>query len=191
MKQCLIIFYLIFVLKPTKVNAANLPALKALFIETYDSHYIHGMCGKNVYEFVAEAKRQKINLEKTYVAKIIGSGFLETSGFYTRFEKNKRSMLGYFHMVFIADGHVFDFDLALQDALPLHEYVRLQFTPPYQPYRIFGVLFDPVLDFPWWEVTRYELDDYLDGIEKPTWKMKMSEFVNIEKVMAIKRKHED
>jgi hypothetical protein len=86
------------------------------------------MCGENIGRLVEEAKNQNLDLEGSYVLKIEGGGFLETSGFYTRSNPNERAMLGYFHYILVADGYVFDFDLNESLVLKLEDYVRLQFT---------------------------------------------------------------
>ena len=79
--------------------AADLPQLKKLFTENFDNYYQPRFCGKNTARFVSEAKKRNIDLSNSYVLKIVGGGFWETSGFYTRNNINERAMLGYFHMV--------------------------------------------------------------------------------------------
>lgn len=167
--------------------AADLPALKKLFQENCQHFYLPRYCGRNIAKLIDEANKKNINLDNTYVLKIEGGGFLETSGFYTRTMINERSMLGYFHMVLVSDGYVFDFDLAEPLVLKIEDYIRLQFTPPYEPYTIFGMEWISHLELPRWSVTRFEWRDYIKNNENPTWKKRMSEFVEIENILKKKR----
>jgi hypothetical protein len=167
-------------------HAADLPALSKLYQENYQRFYKHGLCGQNILRLLEEAHRQGIDLSNVSVLKIEGAGFLETSGFYTRHAKNQRAMLGYFHVVMVADNIVFDFDLADKLMPTLENYVRLQFTPPYEPFIIFGISYQAQKELPWWKVTRFEWHDYLQQAPM-TWKKNLGEVVDLKAVLALPR----
>lgn len=167
--------------------AADLRALEVLFTENYNTFYRSGDCGNNIAELADEANKRNINLDNAYVLKIVGAGFFETSGFYTRQNVNERAMLGYFHVVLVADGYVFDFDLDEPLVLKVDDYIRLQFTPPYEPYILFGTEYRASSMLPWWTVTRFEWHDYVRHKEIPTWTRKMPEYIDLERVLSKKR----
>jgi hypothetical protein len=181
MKKIFLSFFLI--LFSIASLAADLRSLESVFRENINSFYVPRMCGENIKRLVKEAERRKIDLSNSYVLKIEGAGFLETSGFYTRGAANDRAMLGYFHFVLVADGHVFDFDLDEVLVLKLEDYIRLQFTPPYEPFYVFGMEFNAAKQLPWWTVSRFELRSYTTYYPEKTWVKKMNEFINIEKVL--------
>ncbi|MFY7994109.1 MAG: hypothetical protein ACOVP4_12500 [Bacteriovoracaceae bacterium] len=161
---------------------ADLPQLKKLFTENFDNYYQPRLCGKNTARLASEAKKRNIDLSNSYVLKIVGGGFWETSGFYTRNNINERAMLGYFHMVFVADGYVFDFDLDDPLVLKMDDYFRLQFTPPY-PFNFYGGEARTKSELKGWTLTRFEWADYIKNIEKPTWIKKLSEAIDVDKMV--------
>ena len=116
--------------------------------------------------------------------KIVGGGFLETSAFYARNNSNERVMIGYFHMVLIAEGHVFDFDLDEPIVPTTLDYIRLQFTPPYLPFSIFGIRYDPKNQLTGWKLTRFEWQDYINGKEVPTWTTTMERYIDLDELMS-------
>jgi hypothetical protein len=178
----------LFLLFSQTLLAADVESLKRLFDENYNRLYQHGMCGKNIERLLQEARRDQLDLSGSYVLKIEGAGFLETSGFFSRHNKNNREMLGYFHVVLVADGVVFDFDLADRLTPMLEHYVRLQFTPPYEPFFVFGIGFESAKELPWWQVTRYEWKDYLSQTNRPnTAKKKLGDVVNLQRVFSLPR----
>nr|MBA2405436.1 hypothetical protein [Bdellovibrionales bacterium] len=144
-------------------------------------------CYENVARLIEEAKSKKIDLSNTYALKIVGAGFLETSGFYTRKTVNEREMLGYFHYILIADNHVFDFDLYEPIVLPFEDYVRLQFTPPTLPYFVFGINFIPSKELKYWNISQYDTNNYISSSPKPLWSKTMGEIIDLEKLMTKKR----
>ncbi len=165
-------------------HAANIPALTILLQKNYNSLYEARNCGKNIERLVQAAHKNRIDLKNAYVLKIVGGGFFETSGFYTRGFPNDRAMLGYFHFVLVADNYVFDFDLHEPLVLPLEDYIRLQFTP--QPSSQW--MKTMAMDIPGWEMTRYEWMDYISYSNlNATWVKRMSEVVNVPKLLAKKR----
>ncbi len=166
---------------------ADVKSLKKLFQDNFDNYYEQRYCGRNVQRLLTNAKAKNIDLSNAYVLKIVGGGFLETSGFYTRTDPNERAMLGYFHMVLVADGYVFDFDLYEPLVLKVEEYIRLQFTPAYLPYVIWGINYIPQKELAYWKVTRFEWSDYVVGKEKATWEKSMKDFVSLEQVMSLDR----
>jgi hypothetical protein len=180
-------FVVILLISLQSALAADLPALKILFTENYNIFYRPAYCGKNIAKLADEANKRNINLDNAYVLKIVGAGFFETSGFYTRQNVNERAMLGYFHMVLVADGYVFDFDLDEPLVLKLDDYIRLQFTPPYEPYLLFGTEYRASSHLLWWTVTRFEWSDYIRNKEISTWTRKMPEYIDLEKVLSKKR----
>lgn len=141
---------------------ADLHSLNKLFSQNYNTLYEARMCAKNVERFVSLSLQHKINLENTYILKVTGSGFLETSGFYTRQNPNHWKMLGYFHYVFVADGYVFDFDLDEPLVLPLQDYIRLQFTPPYEPYYALGNVEFKIASLKFWKAQKFSVHDFIN-----------------------------
>lgn len=169
---------------PSLVFAADIPALKRLFETNYNTFYQPRLCGKNIERLIKEAHKQKIDLSNSYALRIEGAGFLNTSGFYTRGKVNDRAMLGYFHYVLVADGYVFDFDLDEPLVLKLPDYVRLQFTPPYLPFRVFGINYDPVNELKYWSVKSYEWNSYISPAPKTSWEGKMDQMLDLKQMMA-------
>lgn len=170
--------------------AADLPALTQLFKENYNSFYEHRRCGANVARLVEAAQALGIDLDGAYPLEVRGAGFLETSGFYTRGDVDQRAMLGYYHVVLVADGYVFDFDLAAPLVLTLENYVRLQFTPPHAPFLVGGnIYFRPEKDLPWWRVVAYEIDSFTTtGTPQVRWEKKLSELVDLPRVLRLERR---
>lgn len=167
--------------------AADLPRLRDLFIENYDNYYEPRYCGRNIARFVKEATKQNIDLTNSYILKIVGAGFLETSGFYTREGVDQRKMLGYFHVVFVVDNHVIDFDLNRPVILKLEEYIRLQFTPPYESFNIWGINYKSKEQLSSWTVIGFAWIDYIQNKEGELWRMNFSEFINLDQMLEIDR----
>jgi hypothetical protein len=178
-----IILSLAFTLISISSQAADLRSLRNIFVSNFDRFYVPARCGSNVGRLIEEANRLSIDLKNSYVLKIVGSGFLETSGFYTRGKINERAMLGYFHFVFVADGYVFDFDLDEPLVLKLEDYIRLQFSPQQLPYTVFGINYVPEKELQYWTVSRFEIDTYLSR-PQVAWTKKMPEIVNLKAVMT-------
>lgn len=168
-------------------GAADIDALSSFFTQNFNTFYQPRFCSQNIGSLLREAKSKKINLDNALVLKIVGGGFLETSGFYTRSSPNERAMLGYFHYVLLADGYIFDFDLAEPLVLEVEDYVRLQFTPPKLPYIIFGINYNPLTELPHWSVTVYEWSKFIESNSTPLKSIKFGDLVNIENVMLRKR----
>ncbi len=166
--------------------AADVKKLTSIFQHNYNSFYRARMCGENIGRLVEEAKKHNLDLNGSYVLKLEGGGFLETSGFYTRSEPNDRAMLGYFHYILVADGYVFDFDLNESLVLKFEDYIRLQFTPAHLPYVIFGINYKPIDELPSWIVTRFEVEGYPTRPQL-TWKKKLGDIVDIKNVMKLHR----
>jgi hypothetical protein len=92
-------FTIAILLTASTALAADLEKLTQLFQENYNTFYVPRFCGPNTARLIQAAQDQKIDLSNSYVLKIVGAGFLETSGFYTRSAPNERQMLGYFQEV--------------------------------------------------------------------------------------------
>ena len=133
------IIFLCFILLKSTVLAADIESLRKLFVNNFNHYYQPRYCGKNIKRLLSEAQKRNIDLSNSYILKVVGDGFFETSGFYTRAKPNQRAMLGYFHMILVADNMVFDFDLHAPLVLDVRNYIRLQFMPPYEPYIIYNV----------------------------------------------------
>lgn len=185
MKKLIFIIGLWLIILPT--FAADLKSLKQLFQDNFNSYYEPRFCGRNIQRLLINAKERNIDLTNAYVLKVVGGGFLETSGFYTRTDPNERAMLGYFHMVLVADGYVFDFDLNESLVLKLEDYIRLQFTPPYEPYVIWGITYIAQKELAYWKTTRFEWKDYVSNKHTATWEKSMKDYVSLEEVMSRKR----
>lgn len=171
-------------------HAADLSALESLFVANYDKFYQERRCGENIERLYKEAQSRGLDLSNAVALKIVGSGFLETSGFYTRDYPNRWKMLGYFHVVLLADGYVFDFDLAEPRVLSLEEYVRLQFTPPYQPFiAVANVTFDPRRELVWWKATKLTPKKVGGSIQFTAGATeKLTDLVDLESVLRRDRK---
>lgn len=161
-------------------HASDLRQLEALYAQNFDAYYEPRFCGRNIERLARAAFQHGIDLRGAYALKIQGAGFLETSGFYTREAKNERALLGYFHVVLVADGKVFDFDLHDPLVLDLADYVRLQFSPPREPYRVLGIQYDARAELEWWTATRYELVRGTGLAPQSTWKKRLGELVDLD-----------
>ena len=168
----------------TQVHAADLKSLEALYTQNFDTFYQPRFCGRNIARLVNAALERKIDLDGAYVLKIEGAGFLETSGFYTRNAPNERAMLGYFHVVLVAENHVFDFDLHEPLSLNVNEYIRLQFSPANDSTTIFGIRYRASEQLKWWTVTRFEISDFVQDTKRATWKIGMDKYVDINSVLS-------
>lgn len=156
-----LILFSFFMIFSSLGQAADLVALKELFQSEFNSLYAPRMCGENIGRLILAAQKKKIDLSNSYVLRFQGGGFLETSGFYTRQKPNDRVMLGYFHFVLVADGHVFDFDLNEPLVLNLHQYVKLQLVPPYEPFNVMGIKYTAKSMLPSWEIKIYDIANYV------------------------------
>jgi hypothetical protein len=171
------------------VLSADIPKLTKLFKQNFDNYYTPRFCGKNTRLFIEEAQKRDIDLSNSYVLKIVGGGFLETSGFFTRTNPNERMMLGYFHMVLVADGKIFDFDLNMPKVLDKEDYVRLQFTPTEKNYTVYGINYLNKGNPSQWDVTLFDTEDYANGIETTVKELKMDKFINISRMLRTRRKN--
>jgi hypothetical protein len=178
------LFIILAVLLSLKTYSADTQSLTKLYQENYHSFYTPRFCGQNVTKLIQEAHRLNINLEGAYALKIEGPGFLATSGFYTRGYPHERAMLGYFHWILVADNMVYDFDLHEPLVLSLEDYTRVQFTPPYEPFIIWGMTYDSKKELVYWDVTRYEWKDLLKNKGTPTWKKKYHEIIDLDEMMS-------
>ncbi len=165
---------------------ADLNSLTKLFVQNYNALYEARMCGRNIERFVDLSLRHKINLDHSYVLKVTGAGFLETSGFYTRQNANRWKMLGYFHYVFVAEGHVFDFDLDEPLVLPLHDYVRLQFTPPFEPFYALGNVEFTTDTLKYWKADKILIQDFINKNSRSE-KLALDQIVPISSLKRLKR----
>ena len=180
----LIVGFILNVLSAT-TYATDVRALTQLFQKNHDHFYAYAQCGGNIARFVEAAKAQRIDLSNSYVLNVAGAGFLETSGFFTRGKQNNWKMLGYFHVVFVADGYVFDFDLDQPLVLKLEDYIRLQFTPPYEPFKVGGNIHFKSTDLKFWTATGYETQSYnLHSDPVQIWKTKLTDLVPYELIMS-------
>lgn len=180
-------FVLVFFISVSSFGA-DLNKLSILYQNNFNNFYEPRFCGENISRLLVEAQKQNIDLSNSYVLKVVGAGFLETSGFYMRNEPNNRKMLGYFHYVLVADNYVFDFDLHEPLVFLLEDYVRLQFTPPYEPFIIWGVKYDSMKELSHWSVIRYEVNEYLrTSSPRSTWTKSMPDVIKLKEVLSKKR----
>lgn len=175
------------ILTTSTAQAADVQKLTQLFQENFNEFYQPRLCGRNTARLVDAAQKLNIDLSNSYVLRLVGGGFWETSGFYTRNTTTERDMLGYFHMVFVADNYVFDFDLHEPLVLPLEDYIRLQLTPSTETSNLWGNSYKPHDQLPGWEMTRYNTEDYAKGIETILDKTKLKDFVDLDSVLNRKR----
>lgn len=185
-KSFLKIFLFISFSQPI-VLAADVSKLKDLFVQNFDNYYEPRYCGKNIVRFVSRAVEEKIDLSNSYVLEIVGAGFLETSGFYAREAVDQRTMLGYFHVVFVADDYVFDFDLHRPVVLKLEEYVRLQLTPPFEPFNVFGIKYRSLEQLSGWTAIAFDWSGHIQKKVIELWRKKFPEFINLERMLEIDR----
>lgn len=182
MKKFLTII-LFSILTLSQAFAADVKSLERVFKENFDSFYQPRYCGRNTARLVAEAQKRKIDLSHSYVLKIVGGGFWETSAFYSRNNINERVMIGYFHMVFVADGYVFDFDLDEPLVLKLQDYIKLQFAPP-APYDFYRGEERTKSELKSWSVTAFKTEEYAKNKEIVLWQKKLGDIVDMNKMMA-------
>jgi hypothetical protein len=170
MKILLTKFYFLFFIF-LKVEAADLKKLTSLFKEIYETHYTPNYCGKNIQQFLNFADNAGIDLNNAEVWKVMGNGFWETSGFHTRLSTSDRSMLGYFHMILIADDYIFDFDLHGAHVVSKYHYARLQFTPAHNPFPVTrSAKIDFHKDLNGWTIEAFDAKDYSKNITTKLWK---------------------
>jgi len=181
------ILIILFLLNISSVFPADIPKLKEFFSDNFNNFYRPRLCGQNIAHFLREAKKLKIDLSNSYVLNVDGQSFLETSGFFSRNKLNEREMLGYFHVILVADDLVFDFDLKKPLVLDIRDYVRLQFTPPHEPTMVFGIDYsrrNPKS----WDLTAFNTQEYMHGEEVILWKKRMGKYVNMSEIYKIDRK---
>jgi hypothetical protein len=173
----LILFTLLF---SSLGYSSELEKRNELFNNLFYSSYRPGYCGLNIKNLLVQANTNHININKSVVLKFVGAGFFETSGFYTRGKVNERAMLGYFHMVLLADGYIYDFDLNEPLVLKLEDYIRLQFSPPNDNYKLFGVIYNAQSQLNYWTVTAYDPIGYARGQHNLLWTKNLNQLVDIE-----------
>jgi hypothetical protein len=178
MKMLLTKFYFLFILFIfQKVEAADLKKLTTLFKQMYETHYTHISCGRNIQQFLVFADKAGIDLNNAEVWKVKGNGFWATSGFHTRLSTSDRTMLGFFHVILIADNYIFDFDLHGGYVLSKYHYARLQFTPAQNP---FAVASSQKIDFHedlvGWTIEAFDAINYSKNAETKLW---MKNFLDI------------
>jgi len=161
----------------SKAFTADTKALTSLYKSGYNSMYHPRYCGRNIEGFLKEAKKRNIDLSNSYVLNIEGGGFLETSGFYTRGKKGERANLGYFHIILLADDMIYDFDMDSPKVLTLNNYVDLQFRPPFEPFKVFGIDYTKNGNPGSWSVEVFDLQDYARGIETTLHKGRLKDFI--------------
>jgi len=170
-----------------RVEAADLKKLISLFEKIYNSHYTPVMCGRNIQQFLEIADASGIDINNTEVWKVKGSGYWETSGFHTRTSTTRRSMLGFFHVVLFAEGHVFDFDLQGPHVLKMYQYARLQFTPPHNPFPVGSLRYDFHKDLQKWTIEAFDANDHIKNIQTSLWKKKFIDVFSLESLFSIDR----
>jgi hypothetical protein len=181
-KKLQLVILAVFLNLNINLQAADIAGLTSLFQDNFNYLYQPRFCGRNIGNFIKLAQKHKIDLSNSYVMKFVGSGFLHTSGFYTRTKPNEREMLGYFHMVLVADNYVFDFDLNEPLVLRMPDYIRLQFAPPYEPFRIWGIDYRTEKDLAFWKLTAFETQAYALGSEVELWNKLMRDFIDLKRL---------
>ncbi len=170
------IFIFLMLILNFNTYSANIKALAKLYKNSFNTIYQPRFCNKNIKKFLEIAIEKDIDLENAYVLKVEGLGFLQTSGFFTRTDPNKRVNLGYFHFVLIADDYVFDFDLHEPLVLSLNKYIKLQFTPRTTDQEvIFGINYKSNGNPDKWEASLIEVQDFLNSSSAPIWTGKFEE----------------
>jgi hypothetical protein len=96
-------------------------------------------------------------------------------------------MLGYHHVVLVAFGHVFDFDLYGNQVPPLYQYVRLQFTGPKEPFQIGEGNYYSERFLQSWTVKIYAASTFASAPEQLA-KKKLSELIDIPRMMKLPKK---
>jgi hypothetical protein len=156
-----------------------------VFSQNFNAAYTPRYCRGNIESLISLFKQKGIELNDAHVLKFEGPGVWETSGFYTRYEMNERVNLGTWHFVLVKGGYVFDFDLWEPKVLPLEDYIRLQFTPPTEPYFIARVnRYNTRDELKFLKVTRYEVDEFLKSPPAETWKKLFGEIVDVDAILA-------
>lgn len=168
--------------------AGDLPKLSRFFKKNYDNFYQEGFCGRNIIKLLVEAEKAGIDTSGAEVLQFISDGFIKVSGFYTRGKKHQWKALGYFHhTVLEMDGHIFDFDLAEPRVLKSNDYIRLQFTPPTEPFKIFGLDYSAKGNPSDWRVRGIDAEKIKTQGDVVLWEKKVKEYFDMTSIMKIPR----
>ncbi|MDH4467559.1 MAG: hypothetical protein QE271_05825 [Bacteriovoracaceae bacterium] len=181
------LFFLVLLFTFQMADAADVKKLTSLFEKIYNTHYTPVLCGKNIQKFLALAEQAGIDLNNSEVWNVKGNGHFETSGFHTRSSTTRRSMLGFFHVILYADGHIFDFDLQGPHVLNTYQYARLMFTPPSNPFPVGSVRHDFHKDLKGWTIEAFDAKDHIQNIQTSLWKRKFMDVISLEKLFSIDR----
>jgi hypothetical protein len=159
--------YLFLLLIFTQVSfAADLPKLQTLLKKKITTFYAPRFCGQNIDKMVRAADKKRIDLTNSYVAVLKHPGFWGLQAFSARGQVGQRQPWG-FHVILIADNHVFDLDFTNQPkVLPLKKYFTEMFVPKTKP----DIPYDFKSELPYIELELYSSHDYLknNGITKTT-----------------------
>lgn len=172
--------------------AADLSALTQEFAAHFNDYYIPRFCGRTIMRFIDESQKKNIDLSGAYVLMIEDSGFWGTNAFFGREVIDDRRPLGDFHIVLVAEGKVFDFDLHRPIVLPVEDYFRLQFTPPKDPYYLYPEkkegLFNTVSELSYLKLSRIELVDFpKPGKPIRAWTKTLHDAYDVDAIMKRKR----
>lgn len=155
MKKILLI--LLIVLSQTTF-AADLPRLKKLFRENFNSLYVPRACGTNIEKFVKLADKEGVDLTNSYVVVLEGPGFWNLQSFNARGQKPGGRQPWYFHVILVADDQVLDFDFTNTPTfLPFRSYIKEMFVPKGK----IDIPYDHKRELPYVNLDYYASDDYL------------------------------
>lgn len=138
--------------------AADLPRLKKLFRENFNTLYVPRACGTNIGKLVKLADSQGIDLTNSYVVVLENPGFWNLQAFGARGSKPGERQAWYFHVVLIADDQVFDFDFGnTPKVVPFKSWMKEMFVPKGK----IDIPYDYKKDLAYFEFDFYASHDYL------------------------------
>jgi hypothetical protein len=65
--------------------------------------------------------------------------------------------------------------------------VRLQFTPPYEPFRIFGIDYSAKNNPGSWSITAFDTKRYGRGLESKLWSKMIKNLIDMKKMISSDR----
>lgn len=151
-------FILLLLLASQFTFAADLPRLRKVFQDNYNTLYTPRACGKNIDKLVKLADANKIDLTNSYYVVLNNPGFWMLQAFSARGLKYGDRQSWSFHVILVADNYVFDFDFNNRPTVvPFNTYIKEMFVPKAKV----DIPYDFKQDLPYFEFDFYDVRDYL------------------------------
>lgn len=160
-------FVLLFVLLTQFSFAADLPKLQSLFAANFNTMYVPRQCGTNIDKFVKLADKNRIDLTNSYVVTLRNPGFWNLQAFSARGTQPGSRQPWFFHVIFVADNKVLDFDFTNSPkVVPFQTWLKEMFIPKGK----IDINYDFRKDLPYFELDFYAAHDFLvtRGITRET-----------------------